>query len=431
VSRAPLCLLAFLLPACGSGKIDLAGGVEESDTDTDTDTDTDADTDTDTDSDSGGDTGGGLVVVGYPDIVVDCEGRGDFEEIQPAIEASVSGDRIGVAPCVYHERLDFLGKTIEVYGMEGSEVTILDADSGGTAVDFETGEGAGTRFAGFTIREGYDLYEGAAIEIRESNAELEDIVITGSEGNAMVTVVMGWVDMKDVTVKGNVVTGDALWIDSGILTAEGLDVDCDGADTAIWHHVALNLDRSTITCDTGYGIKNYHGTTIIQRSTLYGGLAGLYSFDTESTPEDPDSPNEENFIYNSVIGGGLIGADMLYQYVIIENSVLWGGDAALSMTACNSSSYVMNSVFLDATCGIVSDQALSHSYSAFFGNTDDGCGITVTPAVTTDPLFTSFPDDLSPAIGSPLIDAGNPSAAYFDLDGSRNDIGRYGGAFGD
>ncbi len=416
-------LAALFALGCQDTKIDIGGDTAgEVDADTDTDTDTDADTDTDTDTDTG---------FRLPDITVDCEGGADFTEIQPAIEASVSGDRIGVMPCEYDERLDFLGKTIEVYGIEGSAVTILDADRGGTAVNIETGEGGGTRFAGFTIEDGYDEFDGAAIEVVHSALELEDIVVTASEGNSMISIVTGWVDAKDVTVSGNTVYEDAIWVDSGILVAEGLDVDCDGGETAIWHHVALNLDSSTIVCDSGYGIHNYHGTTIIQRSYIYGGIDGLYSYDEESTPETPDSPSEENFIYNSAIGGGSRGANMLYQYVIVENSVLWGGDAALTMVACNASSYAMNSVFYGASCGVESDQPFQQTYSAFYGNTQNGCGTVVNPAVSTDPLFTDFPDDLTPRAGSPLIDAGNPDAAYDDPDGTRNDIGRYGGFFGE
>lgn len=132
-----LLLPLLLLIGCESGKIgigDDTGGPNpdtDADTDADSDTDTDADTDTDTDTDT---------TPSFPDIVVDCKGGGDYMVIQDAIDAAVSGDRIGVEPCDYDERLDFLGKTIEVYGIEGSAVTFLDANSDGTAVNIETGD---------------------------------------------------------------------------------------------------------------------------------------------------------------------------------------------------------------------------------------------------------------------------------------------------
>jgi hypothetical protein len=45
-----------------------------------------------------------------------------------------------------------------------------------------------------------------------------------------------------------------------------------------------------------------------------------------------------------------------------------------------------------------------------------------------DPRFVDALDgDFHPDTGSPLVDAGDPAAAYNDRDGSRNDLGLYGG----
>jgi len=191
------------------------------------------------------------------------------------------------------------------------------------------------------------------------------------------------------------------------------------------------MDRSDVRCDTGIGIYNYHGEIWMQRSVVTGGTTAVYTADTESTPEDPDSPDEHMYIYNSVLGGGSVGLDVLYQDARVVNSVLWGGEAALRMTACNTESYATNSVFLDSACGISGDQTFIERYNAFYGNTEDGCGVTVDPAVSDDPMFTDFPRDVSLLPGSPLIDAGDPSSGNDDPDGSRNDIGRYGGPWGD
>ena len=57
-----------------------------------------------------------------------------------------------------------------------------------------------------------------------------------------------------------------------------------------------------------------------------------------------------------------------------------------------------------------------------------------TNLIGDDPAFQSFTDDgdgtndtLTLDSNSPLIDAGHPNSAYQDPDGSRNDIGPYGG----
>jgi hypothetical protein len=428
VSRVILALPLVGAWACEPGGAIVKDGVDTGAVgDADVDADADGDADADADGDADGDTDAGTP----PDLTVDCEGSADYTEIQAAIEASTSGDRIGVMACEYHERLDFLGKSIEVYGIDGSSETILDADEGGTAVNVETGEGAWTRFAGFTVTGGKDPYAGSGMEIELSVVELEDVVFTGNDdGDSVIQSLTGWVDMKDVTVSGNSVLDQAIYADGGILTVEGLDVDCDGGSVGLHFHLFLNMDSSTINCDGGYGMENYHGEMIVQRSTITGGEAGIYSYDEENTPEHPDNPSELNFIYNSVIGGGAYGARMKYQYVVVTNSVLWGDDAALSMVECNASSYAINSAFVASACGIEGDQAFSHTYSSFYDNLADGCGVTVIPAVSADPEFTSFPTDLTLSASSPLIDAGSPDPAYDDADGSTNDIGAYGGPYG-
>lgn len=433
----------LVVAGCQSGTIKLndsvgdSGGMDSDSgwiPDTDTDTDTDTDSGTDTDTDSGEDTGDDGEVVIIPDLVVDCRGSGDFEEIQDAIDASVSGDIIGVEPCIYEERLDFLGKTITVYGIEGPDRTILDAMGEGTALNVETGEGAGTRFAGMTITNGYDELNGAAIEVSMSNLELEDVVIEGNlDGESMIESLGGWLDLTDVIVTGNDVnsTGQAILADGGSLTAEGLVVDCDNGVAGIYAHVPLLLDTSTVTCATGHGIENYHGEIWLQRSHITGGIYGVYTYDEAGTEEDPDDPDERMYIYNSAVGGGSVGVMALYQDVRIINSVLWGEDSALSMELCNTASYGRNSVYMNAACGVSGDQRFPSQYSAFWGNTEDGCGVTASPEVREDPRFVSFPEDLRLEEDSPLIDAGDPDGAFDDVDGSRNDIGMWGGPYGE
>lgn len=58
--------------------------------------------------------------------------------------------------------------------------------------------------------------------------------------------------------------------------------------------------------------------------------------------------------------------------------------------------------------------------------------------INEDPLFVAFTDDsdwtnddFHLQMGSPCIDVGNPDAAYDDVDGTPNDMGAYGGPYGD
>lgn len=419
-----LLLLLPLTIGCEAGKltIDTGVGPDSQDSDADSDTDTDADSDADSDTDTDTDT----EPVVLPDITVDCEGGADYRVIQEAIDASVTGDIISVAPCTYRERLFTYGKSIEVYGTDGSEVTIVDAEFGGTLLNVEDGEGAWTRFAGFTFTGGTDTDGGAAVELYSSALDLEDIVITGcDDGYAMIHSLVGWLDLTDVTIVDNdfVDGGAAIYADGGSLTARRLTADCDEDGWyALYQHNASLLDETTLTCANGYGFYSYHGELNILRSTVTGGIAGVY------TEDEDDTPSERALISNSAIGGGAVGLDARYVHVELTNSVLWGGEAAFSYLLIDTASDVTNSVFTASACGISGDGgSLGVTYSAFWDNAADTCTAVGTPTVSADPLFTDFPDDLSLQTGSPLIDAGHPSEAYNDADGSRNDIGRWGG----
>ena len=83
----------------------------------------------------------------------------EFPTIQTAIVASKPGDLVIVAPGVYNEQIDFLGKAISVIGSGSATATVIDA-SGlvgwndapfYAVVRFINGEGPGSVLQGFTI----------------------------------------------------------------------------------------------------------------------------------------------------------------------------------------------------------------------------------------------------------------------------------------
>ena len=407
----------------------------DSDTDADTDSDADSDSDSDTDSDSDSDTDTEpppeVNPPPPPDHTVDCNGGEDFTSIQDAIDAATSGDIIALQPCVYHERLDLNAKSLEIYGIEGSAVTILDADGGGTAIDVELGEGLGMRIAGLTVIDGNDSEGASGIEVADSVLELQDVVFRDNGVGHVISAFTGFVDLIDVTIENNDVDGYnyAVYSEGGGLSVLRSTIDCDSGAAAVYHHNFLLLSDSTISCDSGYGVDGYHGVDHIRRSTIEGGIAGIYLHDTESTEEEPDFPSERAWIYNSAVAGGDVGIDIRYMDAKIWNVVATGGTSAISFTACNDTSEVRNTALVGAACGITNTDTagLSVDYVASWQNTDDGCGVNFTPEITTDPEFVSWPDDLHLQPGSPFIDAGTPAANNNDADGSRNDMGIYGG----
>lgn len=214
-----LLFFPLVLLACNqTGTITIGGG-SETGGGGDADTDTDSDTDTDVDTADTGDTAEPPDVVDTPpDEVVDCKGGpGTFATIQEAIDAAVSPARIGVKACTYTERIDMLGKIIDLYGIDGSAKTILQGDGGGTVVDFEMIESGWSRFAGFTVTGGVDEADGAAMELTRSSVELDDVVFTGNYGLNIVRGANASVDLQDVVFRDNTVLaeGQAVKIDGG------------------------------------------------------------------------------------------------------------------------------------------------------------------------------------------------------------------------
>ncbi len=75
----------------------------------------------------------------------------ELPTIQGAIDAAVTGDTVLAAPGIYREQLNFKGKRIVVTSSDGSRVTFLQ-QAYTPAVQFVSGESAGTELSGFTMK---------------------------------------------------------------------------------------------------------------------------------------------------------------------------------------------------------------------------------------------------------------------------------------
>ncbi len=115
-----------------------------------------------------------------------------------------------------------------------------------------------------------------------------------------------------------------------------------------------------------------------------------------------------------------------------------GGSTGLAIKE-NSEVTLLNSIIADTSGGpalYVADSILRVSYSDIWGN-EGGAAYGVEFIEGDNGNFAADPAFNDPASGdyglgasSPCVDAGDPAASSNDADGSRNDMGAYGGPYG-
>ncbi len=96
----------------------------------------------------------GLAAVGSVSAQVTRHVPADYATIQDAIDASVNGDTVLIAPGTYFENIDFVGKAITVRGAAGPEVTLIDGQNQGTVVVFQNNETSTSVLMDVTILHG-------------------------------------------------------------------------------------------------------------------------------------------------------------------------------------------------------------------------------------------------------------------------------------
>jgi len=318
----------------------------------------------------------------------------DFPTIQAAIEAASNGDEIIVRPGTYYENINFLGKAIYLHSEQGPDVTIIDGQQNGSVVTFNSGEGEDSIIEGFTITNG----SGTSVLLLRSEYHYC--------GGGILCM-----DNTSPKIVANVITGNIAEFGGGIhcqystpkilanIISENTSYNGefgDGAGICCWYanpYIANNiLTKNTAEC-TGGAIYGHYSSPIIQNNVIYGNIAygvGPYSWD---------------------FGGGGLGFfsggnPVVINCIIAENysGEYGGGIGCLS--------------YGDATI----------LYSDFWANTPEdfyncspgeGC-------IFEDPLFADPENnDYHLCSNSPCRDAGDPS--ILDPDGTRSDIGAYGG----
>jgi parallel beta-helix repeat protein len=314
----------------------------------------------------------------------------DYPTIQQGIDASSDGDTVLVQPGTYVENINFNGHNIvlgSLFLTTGDtsyiSTTVIDGDSAGSVVIFDSGENGATVILGFLIENGWANY-GGAIKCINSGPLISCNIITGNTAGEELSAGQG----------------GAIYCDSGA-----------------YAKIALNMISGNLAWELGGGICclnesniEIFNNIISYNNTLCGGAIYCYQ-------SNPIIKNNVFFDNGDVACGGIFIYISSYPY-LINNIVRENGG------------YNRPEVGLDSTSfPIIEYCNIQDTLWPGIGN------------INLDPLFRD-PDNgdfhlMSIACGdsadSPCIDAGDPNIldslldCSWGLGGPRSDMGAYGG----
>lgn len=372
-------------------------------------------------------------------IAADVHVPGDFATIQAAVNAANDGDSILVAPGTYAERVTApLNISIEIIGVDGPSVTILDARGA-------PGQGSALKLIG-----GDDLVKG--------------LTIRGDEGE----------------VSGLNVSGAGIFKSSGSMTIE---------DCVIEECVLTNSPIIEIT--EGAGARLTSLSTLVIRDTVFrnngpsfkGGAISAFASTTEliGCRFENNSATSGGAVWYAMInmiqscdfvgnhatdsGGALFGSDIaLIQDSVLDSNTSDGGNGAINGSLSQIFNCVFSNNIANGEGGAIGqglspdacrvDSSLFYNNSAASGScidsrtpieinnsilwNNDPSTINADGAIVVrysiveggfpgdgnfdaDPMFVDpINGDFNLATGSPAIDAGNNALLPRDLDDLNN-----------
>ncbi|MFH1463365.1 MAG: putative metal-binding motif-containing protein [Pseudomonadota bacterium] len=422
----------------------------------------------DLDADGAGDPGNTIQACalpsGYADNDWDCD---DADATEPMVADATSGSSSGagtlgspldtiqaavdradqcvIAPAgTYAESVELDGTDLTVTGVEGADVTFIDATGlSAAAMVIQSGESAATVVSGFTLTgDGHletDSYSwpctsvttcttyyytwcGGGLYVASSDPTITDVVALGSSLPSPTSYTSGDDTYYVTSYGGGMCFLDSMSLVSGSTVRE--NYADQGGGVYIDETTTLELETSFVLGNSaadGAGFE-VDGGAVLLTNMVSGFNAALTT------------------------GGGMLLADGSATLV----NTTWAGDAGATggglMTSGGAILDVTNSIIYGTTAGVgiyVGGSSLFNgSYNDVYGNAGSNyAGITdptgTSGNLSSDPLLVAFSadgnldnDDYHLGSGSPCVDAGNAATAYRDADGSLNDIGAYGGPGG-
>jgi hypothetical protein len=366
----------------------------------------------------------------------DCDGEVDYEidvpadyaRITDAISAAGTGDRVCVLAGTYVESVS-LDKDIVLEGQD-RDTTVLDAGGGSPVLTLD-GNSAVAEVRGFTLTGGVGS---SAVVLRSTNSDalLADLLFedNAAEGDAQCTGALVAVDgghlvMDRIEVRNNTVACYDVW---GLFFFRG-------AASAALSHVRLTGNTIEAELDVHGGFTVYSGAELTMDNLVIAGNTISARGVSAPTVKAIALASEGGVVTvtNAAIHGNVVdvGAGTVQSGVIHDTS----GSIALSNVSISS-----NTVSAATIVATVNQGANSYGYCnihdqaepAFESMADprgSGGTIDVDPGFVDESATDPARWDLTLEDGSAMRDQGSPDLV--DTDGSRSDIGAYGGPEGE
>jgi hypothetical protein len=322
----------------------------------------------------------------------------------------------------------------------------------------------GTQIDGNSTNQGY----GAGLYSYGANLTLQGGTITDNTASSGhgggIYDYAGTIDAADTTIEGNYAwAGAGLALNSGYLFGTDLSISANtvgnggGAGFALTNGAGLEINGGEVSGNNGYSF----GAGMVDESYAYllrvqvldnyasyvGGL-GAYSYgylylQNVVLDGNGDSSSSGGSSYYGAAITAFSSGGIYADFVTLVNT---HGNYALRVLS-GSYLYLYDSIVAfnegyGLELGQVSSSYLGGGYNDFYGNAygnnyyDSNAQFALegSKSIAEDPLFVSYTadpygDDLHLGSGSPCLDAGDSS--QLDADGSRADMGAYGGPQGD
>lgn len=232
--------------------------------------------------------------IAHAQFLVDSSGSGTHTTIQAAINAASNGFEIVVAPGIYAERIDFLGKAITVTSTAPLDPTVvantvIDGGDGGHVVTFDSGETPQAVLQGLTIRNGNATNGGGVYCVNGSSPVIQFNLIKENfcvlhgggvhiSGGASPLIYANtieqnvcegrgagvYVEMSAAVVRANVIQFNMAGCSSG----GGVHFD-SGADSALLENNMILSNRATF----GGGVEIERCAPLVQRNLIKTNIA--------------------------------------------------------------------------------------------------------------------------------------------------------------